>query len=124
MFRIAVLISLIFIAFHPSYLSSRELMYLQEGQNDFDEKYFEINEGFEKIRHIFLHLVKTTGKLASYCESMEHGKETDSSQVVNEVLPDLLFHALQIANYYNVDLSEKYEERIQFIINRSQTNSL
>ncbi len=29
-------------------------------QRDFDEKYFEINHGFEKLRHILLHLVKTT----------------------------------------------------------------
>lgn len=91
----------------------------QKIQEDFDEKYFEIKDDFEKLRHILLHLVKTTGKMASYCEVMEHGKvEPDSSQLVNEVLPDLLMHALQIANYYHVDLGKKYAERIQFIINR------
>lgn len=53
---------------------------------------------------------------------MEHGKETNSSQVMHEVLPDLLIHALQIANYYDVNLSEEYDERIQFIINRAKLN--
>jgi NTP pyrophosphatase (non-canonical NTP hydrolase) len=89
-------------------------------QDDFDAQYFEINHDFEKIRHILLHLVKTTGKMATYCEIKEHGKiEPDTSALVNEVLPDLLIHALQIANYYQVDLGEKYAERIQFIIDRS-----
>src|SRR5579872_885997 len=85
----------------------------QRFQADFDDNYFEINRDFEKLRHILLHLVKTTGKMATYCEVMEHGKvDPDASQLVNEVLPDLLIHALQIANYYHVDLGEKYAERI------------
>ncbi len=97
-----------------SLFANEELVNLpdrQRFQQEFDEKYFEINTGFEKLRHVLLHLVKTTGKMASYCESMEHGKKTDASQVIDEVLPDLLIHALQIANYYQVDLAEKYDER-------------
>lgn len=91
-------------------------------QDEFDEKYFEINQDFEKLRHILLHLVKTTGKMATYCEVKEHGKtEPDAKQLIDEVLPDLLIHALQIANYYQVDLGEKYKERIQYIINRSSS---
>lgn len=94
----------------------------QQFQEQFDETYW-FHRDFEKLRHILLHLVKTTGKMATYCEIKEHGKvEPDPSQLVNEVLPDLLIHALQMANYYQVDLSEKYVERIQFIIDRS-TNS-
>ena len=93
---------------------------LQLFQKKFDEKYFEINNGFEKLRHILLHLVKSVGKVATYCEIKEHGKiEPDASQLVDEVLPDLLIHALQIANYYNVDLDEKYAERIHYIMDRS-----
>lgn len=90
-------------------------------QREFDSKYFEINEGFEKLRHVFLHLVKTSGKMATFCEAMEHGKDVDPSQVIDEVLPDLLIHALQIANFYDVDLGEKYTERIQFLIKRMES---
>lgn len=96
---------------------------LQLFQKEFDEKYFEINEGFDKLRHILLHLVKTVGKMATYCEVKEHGKiEPDISQLADEVLPDLLIHALQIANHYHIDLGEKYIERIQYIINRSNNS--
>jgi hypothetical protein len=95
---------------------------VQAFQRDFDEKYFEINHDFPKLRHVLLHLMKTTGKMAAYCEAMEHGKEPDPSPLVSEVLSDLLIHALQIANYYQVDLGEKYAERIQYIINRSDSN--
>jgi NTP pyrophosphatase (non-canonical NTP hydrolase) len=117
-----MLASLIFCCFLPSFLASEELTNLQEMQKfqkDFDEEYFEINTGFEKLRHVLLHLVKTTGKMANYCEPMEHGKETNPSQVMHEVLPDLLIHALQIANYYDINLGEEYNKRIQSIINRS-----
>ena len=73
------------------------------------------------MRHILLHLVKTTGKMATYCEAAEHGRpEPGPSQVINEVLPDLLMHALQLANYYGIDLGEKYQERVQFVINRME----
>ncbi len=92
----------------------------QAFQKEFDDNYFEINHDFEKIRHILLHLMKTTGKMATYCEVKEHGKiEPDPSVLVNEVLPDLLIHALQIANHYHIDLGKKYAERIQFVIDRA-----
>lgn len=95
----------------------------QTFQKDFDEKYFEINHEFEKLRHILLHLVKTLGKMATYCEIKEHGKiEPDASQLVNEILPDLFIHALQIANHYEVDLGQKYMERLQFLIHLKKTH--
>ena len=85
----------------------------QKNQLDYDSKYFEINNDFEKLRHILLHLMKSTGKLASYCEIKEHGKPADSTELTDEVLPDLYMHALQIANLFEVDLATKYEERIE-----------
>ena len=91
---------------------------IQQFQQNFDNEYFEIDEGFEKLRHTLLHLTKTTGRIAAYCEAKEHGKEPDTSQLVNETLPDLLIYAVQIANLYNVDLGEKYDERIQFLKER------
>jgi|JI9StandDraft_1071089.scaffolds.fasta_scaffold10828_4 NTP pyrophosphatase (non-canonical NTP hydrolase) len=125
MFRGSLLFLSIIACYCGASLGAEELINLQEGQRfqeKFDERYFEINSGFEKIRHILLHLVKSTGKVATYCEATEHGKEVDPLQVIDEVLPDLLIHALQIANYYEVDLGKKYEERIQFIIDRAASN--
>ncbi len=93
---------------------------IQQFQREFDEKHFQINNDFEKIRHVLLHLMKSTGKMASYCEVKEHGKEPDPKELIDEVLPDLLIHALQIANQFNVDLGAKYEERIEFIVKRAK----
>jgi hypothetical protein len=90
----------------------------QEFQADFDDRFFEINGGFEQVRHILLHLAKSTGKMATYCEAMEHGKKGDPSQIIDEVVPDLLMHALQLANLFRLDLSAKYEERVDFVIRR------
>jgi NTP pyrophosphatase (non-canonical NTP hydrolase) len=92
----------------------------QISQNLFDDRFFDINEGFFKIRHILLHLMKTVGKFATYCEAIEHSKEVDQAQLIHEVLPDLLIHALQIANAYDIDLGEEYAKRIQFLIERNQ----
>ncbi len=91
----------------------------QQFQQEFDETYFEINEGFEKLRHTLLHLMKTTGKIATYCEAKEHGKEPDTSQLLNEAIPDLLIYTLQMANLYNIDLGEKYDGRIELLKERS-----
>ncbi len=91
---------------------------VQKSQMDYDSKYFEINHDFEKLRHILLHLMKSVGKLSSYCEIKEHGKPADPTQVTDEVLPDLYMHALQIANLFEIDLGAKYEERIESNIRR------
>lgn len=102
-----------------------DLNELQAFQEAFDEKYFEINHDFEKLRHVLLHLVKTTGKMATYCEVKEHGKvDPNPSPLVDEVVADLLIHALQIANHFQVDLGEKYRERIEFIIHRQAKGQL
>ena len=95
---------------------------VQKNQLDYDSKYFEINNDFKKLRHILLHLMKSTGKLASYCETKEHGKPADPTALTDEVLPDLYMHALQIANLFEVDLGTKYEERIESNIQRITAN--
>lgn len=91
----------------------------QKFQTEYDDQYFEINQDFEKVRHILLHLMKTVGKAATYCEIKEHGKtEPDPSVLINEVTPDLLIHALQLANHFQINLGDKYSERIETIIKR------
>ena len=96
----------------------------QRFQTEFDKNYCDINEGFEKVRHILLHLTKATGKMASYCEQMEHRKtDISPSQIINEVTPDLLFYALQLANHYKVDLGEKYLERVLSAKNRADKSA-
>ncbi len=108
------------------FATQTEIVSIQDAQQfqfEFDEQYWQINEGFEKLRHILLHLVKTSAKMANFCDIKEHGKvEPDPSQLINEVLPDLLLHALQIANFYDIDLGEKYVERMEFLIKRSMAS--
>ena len=87
------------------------MLEMQKFQKEYDEVFW-FNRDFEKVRHVLLHLMDSVGKIAKYCESKEHGNEPDVSQLINEVFPDLLMHALQFANEFNVELGPKYEDRI------------
>lgn len=92
------------------------MLEMQKFQMEYDEAFW-FNRDFEKVRHILLHLMDSVGKIAKYCESKEHGNEPDASQLINEVFPDLLMHSLQFANEFDIELGEKYEERINSNIN-------
>ncbi len=101
---------------------SLSLAEAQQIQAMFDETNWDINGGFEKLRHIFLHLSQSMGMIAKYVDVKEHGKEANPSPLIDEVLPDLLLHALQIANLYDIDIGDKYRERIEFLIHRNKMN--
>lgn len=101
---------------------SLSLIEAQQIQAMFDETNWDINDGFEKLRHIFLHLSQSMGMIAKYVDVKEHGKEPNSSPLLNEALPDLLLHTLQIANLYDIDIGDKYRERIEFLIHRNSMN--
>jgi len=87
------------------------MLEMQKIQREYDEDFW-FNRDFEKFRHVLLHLVDDVGKIAKYCETKEHGKEPDPSELINKVLPDLLMHTLQFSNAFEIDLGEKYEARI------------
>lgn len=86
---------------------------LQQMQRNYDKQYWNHQEEFEKIRHILLHLNKLTGKLATYCEAKEHGKEHDILDEIKQNVPaDLLIYALQFANLWDQNLADMRDKRI------------
>lgn len=86
----------------------------QEVQRDFDEKYWDVRnaDAYLKLRHITFHLAIAVGKLSRYCERHEHGAEPDAIVVREEVVPDLLIYALQLANLTDVNLKDAYRRRL------------
>lgn len=91
---------------------------LQQMQADYDSRYWEVSDSdFEKTRHITLHMGKLLGKLTGYCERKEHHKNfskgISTEQVVEEVIPDMLVYALQLANIFNVKIDEQYLRRLE-----------
>lgn len=86
---------------------------LQQKQGEYDAKYWEHNGSqLEKIRHITLHMGKLLGKLSTYCEHQEHKKDHPTTQIHNEVIPDLLVYASQLANLLEIeDMGESYLKR-------------
>ena len=90
-----------------------DIVELQLKQAEYDQKYWQHNaSSLEKIRHITLHMGKLNGKLATYCEAAEHGADAPAEQIKNEVVPDLLFFALQLANQFGIRLDDQYLKRL------------
>lgn len=96
---------------------------LQDKQAEYDSKYWQHNSSeLEKIRHITLHLGKLLGKLSTYCERQEHGEDFPTTQIKQEVIPDLQVYSLQLANLLGVDVAERYLSRLEENIKRLHSN--
>jgi NTP pyrophosphatase (non-canonical NTP hydrolase) len=94
-----------------SKVEHESLLKMQQFQAAYDEDFW-FNKDFEKFRHVLLHLMDNVGKMAKYCEAKEHGKDPEIAKLIDEVVPDIFMHVLQFANAFDIDLSQKYEERI------------
>lgn len=91
-------------------------------QRDFDATHFtatSANELEAKRAHIALHVTILAGKLARIEERLAHGVE-DVSVLHEEVVPDLLVYAAQLANLYNVDLADAYLTRLASVVARDR----
>lgn len=108
----------------------------QRMQSDFDDQYFDLKDEscFDQVRHILLHLSCTVGKLARLCEMHEHRLLKDkhvqlsmsdlSSEVMMEVIPDLLIHSMQLARCMDLSLSCLYMDRLEYIRQRRQSSEV
>jgi NTP pyrophosphatase (non-canonical NTP hydrolase) len=63
-------------------------------------------------RHITQHLAKLMGKLGTVTEQWEHGFDPDLTELRKEVIPDLLYYALNLAATHQVDLEEAFTQRL------------
>ncbi len=64
-----------------------------------------------KLRHVSFHLTVAAGKMARAEERRDHGE--DVRGVVEEVAPDLLIYALQLASIRCQDLGSLYRQRVR-----------
>jgi NTP pyrophosphatase (non-canonical NTP hydrolase) len=71
-------------------------------------------------RHITQHIAKLIGKLGAVTEKWEHGFEADTTQLKEEVIPDLLYYALNLAHAHEVDLEKAFLHRLE--INRQKVD--
>lgn len=88
---------------------------LQKAEKEFDEQnWYHKNLAIpEQIKHITLHMGKLLGKLSTYCEKIDHNIDFSDEQIRNEVIPDLLMHALRLSNLLEEDLEELYKNRLE-----------
>jgi hypothetical protein len=65
-----------------------------------------------KTRHLTLHLAKLLGKIGTVAERREHSIEPDLTVLKEEVIPDLLYYALSLAEAHDVDLQSAFLNRL------------
>lgn len=84
----------------------------QARQASFDEAAWAHEPGDETVKHQAFHLAKDLGRLATYCEALDHGKEPSSEQLDGEVIPNLFMAALRLANERGIDIEQAFEARV------------
>lgn len=78
-------------------------------------------EGEAWVEHAFQHLVKLTGKMASYFEQVGHDAKPSRDELEQEVVPDLLFWFLEtMIGLQLTDPARVYAERITANIKRDE----
>lgn len=80
-------------------------------QHDHDVIQWAHDPGDATIEHVLLHICKLVGKLGAYCEAAAHGEAPPVDGINTGVIPDLLMHALRLANNAGLDLEELINAR-------------
>lgn len=88
-----------------------------------DRRYAQLSRA-EILKHTSFHLAKSLAKITHICEQEEHNIHVSPDIIRDEVVPDLLIYAIQLANLYDVDLDKKYSERIQFVLKKYDIKEL
>jgi hypothetical protein len=70
----------------------------------------------ELLSHKCFHLGKAVGKLSTVCEIADHGETPPTALLTEEVIPDLIIYALQLANLYNLNLDEIFVRRMGYVL--------
>jgi len=85
-------------------------------QREFDIAYFSgAADDAGKRRHVAFHIGILAGKLLRIEERADHGPIPDEvySVLVEEVIPDLLVYASQLAEIAGINLDDAYRSRLQ-----------
>ena len=94
--------------------SPLNLNQLQIILSEFENKYWDApKDEVGKTRHINLHLSKLMGKIGEVTERREHSLDRDTTILKEEVIPDLLYFALSLAEIHDVNLQEAFFERLE-----------
>lgn len=90
-----------------------EVTELQTAQDEFDRGAWEHEQGNETISHQAFHVAKDLGRLATYCEAVDHDREASTEQIDKEVIPNLLMAALRLANDRGIDIETAFKKRVE-----------
>lgn len=82
------------------------------------QKNYDELKQIEILKHNCFHLANLVAKVARFCEKEEHNLPISNDEIINEVIPDLIIYALQLSNLFDVNLEQKYQERVDFVLQK------
>jgi len=92
-------------------MSLEELLRLHR---QFEKKYWDVSKDeAEYTRHVLEHLTKLLGKIGNVVEPREHGLSPSTTRIEKEVIPDLFYFALGLADKHHVNLERAYLSRLK-----------
>lgn len=86
---------------------------LQRVHQEFEREYWDAaTDEAGYTRHTLEHLAKLIGKIGNIVEPREHGLNPSTEILKSQVIPDLLYFAIGLAQKHNIDLEEAFLDRL------------
>lgn len=97
---------------------------IQQDLADHDSRNWLHDPGFETDKHNFLHVAKTSGKIAAHLEAIDDQKEDTQRQLEHSVIADLAIEAIRFANNNGASIEDLIIARMQELRERAESDQL
>ncbi len=86
---------------------------LQQQRREADKNYWDNRETIDEwTRHVLERITKAADKMSDFCSQRARKVNVSDAVIRTEVIPDLLGYALQLANLFELDVEEQYQQRV------------
>lgn len=82
------------------------------------ERRYEDLTAHDVLRHDLFHLAKAVSKVAAWFEADDHYVSGELQPILQEVIPDLIIYATQIANKFELSLDNLMRQRLYFTLTK------
>lgn len=94
---------------------------IQQDLADHDSRNWLHDPGFDTDVHNFLHVAKTSGKIAAHLEAIDDQKEDSHTKLDNPIIADLAIEAIRFASNNGVSIEELIITRLHELKQRAES---